>query len=94
MENKWLDSKGLKHLWEKITALISQKIDSVQARDRSIEVRNKREISVKISEESTNAVQLKDGLYVPKNHKLTLGEVVYDGSKDVSVPVYDGTYEP
>lgn len=26
------------------------------------------------------------------SHKLTIGEIEYDGSKDVSVPVYDGNH--
>lgn len=95
MDNKFLDSIGLKYLWKKILQLLDQKLDSVEAADKSILVASRRNISVKISNESSNALQLKDGLYVPKNHKLIFGahgEFVYDGTQDVTVPVYDGEY--
>lgn len=95
MDNKFLDSIGLKHLWQKILQLLNKKLESVEAADQSINVASGREISAKISSESSNALQLKDGLYAPKNHKLTFGAneaFVYDGTKDVTVPVYDGEY--
>lgn len=96
MDSKFLDSRGLKHLWSKFRSLLDEKIDSIEAADRSINVTSKRRVSVKISSESTNAIQLKDGLYVPKNHTLTFGaheDFTYDGTEDVKVPVYDGSYE-
>lgn len=34
-----------------------------------------------------------DGLLVSPLHKLTFGPYEYDGSKDISVTVYDGEYE-
>lgn len=33
-----------------------------------------------------------NGLYVAKQHKLTFGPYEYDGTKDVTVTVYDGEY--
>ena len=99
MSNKtFLDSIGVKHLWDKITTLIDKKIDSVEG-DDSIQVVESRKISVRISSAENNLFKVKpDGVYVapPVLHKLTFGageEYTYDGTKDVVVPVYDGSYE-
>ena len=81
-------------------------LQSVTNRDDSVEVSNGREIAAKISNAEGNVLQVKtdegeEGLYVPatqpvRMHKLTFGadkEYVYDGSEDVTVPVYDGTVD-
>ena len=102
VEKKFLDSVGLKYLWEKIKKRYDSKLDSVVGKDNSITVQDSRRIGVKISKATGNTLQLKnkqgeEGLYVPTpptNHKLTFGvaekQYVYDGSKDVTVPVYTG----
>ena len=81
-------------------------LQSVTNRDASVEVSNGREIAAKVSQAEGNILQVKsgqgeEGLYAPSTqpvrmHKLTFGadqEYVYDGSKDVTVPVYDGTVD-
>ena len=97
--NKFLDYSGVETLWRKIRERYDKKLDSVTNHDDSIEVTNGREISVKVSSSETNLLQVKpnEGLYVPnKMHKLTFGaggEFVYDGSEDITVPVYDGGHD-
>ncbi len=81
-------------------------LTSVTNHDDSVEVFDDREIAVRLSNAEGNILQVKtdggeEGLYVPasqpvKMHKLTFGlgqEYVYDGSADVTVPVYDGTVD-
>jgi hypothetical protein len=98
--NRWLNYVGLELLWSRIKKRYDKKLDSVESHDNTIRVVSGREIAVKVSNAENNAIQTKeDGLYVssiPTLHKLTFGaggEYVYDGSKDVTVPVYDGSYE-
>ena len=101
MAEKYLDYSGTDLLWRKIVRLLNRKIEEVKKSDDSVKVTNKNEIAVNISESEDNILQLVEGegLYVsstaPKMHKLTFGadkDYVYDGSEDVTVPVYGGDY--
>lgn len=100
MAEKYLNDSGVELLWRKIIKLLNRKIESVESADDSISVTNKNEVSVRISSSENNLLQLipGQGLYVQapsKMHKLTFGagqEYVYDGSEDVTVPVYNGEY--
>lgn len=96
-EKKYLDYSGVETLWQKIRKRYDKKIESVTNIDSSIEVKNSREIGVKVSSAEGNLLGVKQGLFVkaPTLHKLTFGankEYVYDGTEDVTVPVYDGEY--
>ena len=96
-DKKFLDYSGVEALWNKIRKRYDKKLDSVTNHDASIEVTNDREISVKVSSSEGNLLVVDQGLYVsaPVLHKLTFGageEYVYDGTKDVTVPVYDGSH--
>ena len=80
-----------------------QKLDNVISGDTSISVQDNNQIAVRISPVDGNGVQLKtatgeEGLFVNiaggVTHKLTFGyngEYIYDGSQDITVPVYSGT---
>jgi len=95
--NRYLDYSGTYELWRRIVKLCDKKLESVTPKDDSIVVTDKNKISVKISKAKNNLIKLKagEGLCVDSlmNHKLTFGadqEYVYDGSEDVTVPVYTG----
>lgn len=96
---KYLDTSGVETLWRKIRERYDKKLDSVTNRDSSIEVTSGREIAVKVSSTDDNLLEVKqDGLYSsrPVLHKLTFGadqEYIYDGTEDITVPVYDGTHD-
>ena len=103
-DEEYLDYEGLEIFWDRIKRRYDGKLDSVTNRDASINVTNRREIAVNISPAEGNALELKTkagerGLFVPATkslHKLTFGageEYVYDGSEDVTVPVYTGDIE-
>lgn len=98
--NRWLDYVGLELLWSRIKKRYDKKLDSVESHDSSIRVVSGRRIAARISDAENNAIEVKqDGLYVnsvPTLHTLTFGakeEYTYDGTKDVTVPVYDGDYD-
>ena len=99
MAEKYLDYSGTDLLWRKILKLINKKQDRIVAKDDSILISNDK-ISVNISESENNLLTLipGEGLYAQapsKMHKLIFGaggEYVYDGSEDITVPVYDGTH--
>ena len=99
MTEKYLDYSGVELLWQKVKQLTDKKLEEVKADDKSISVRDKNKIAVRISKSEDNLLSLKqDGLYSsrPVLAKLTFGakeEYTYDGTKDVTVPVYDGKYE-
>ena len=99
MAEKYLDYSGVELLWQKIKQLVNKKLDNVKPADKSINVKNSNEISANISKSEGNLLSVKqDGLYSerPVLHKLTFGakeEYTYDGTEDVTVPVYDGKYE-
>ena len=66
---KFLNSTGVGHLWEKIRDRYDSKLDNVTAGNDAISIANNNEISVVVSAESDNLLQLKTtgnkGLYVP-----------------------------
>lgn len=96
---KFLDYERLEIFWNIIKQRYDNRLSSVTNHDNSIEVFSDREIAVKISTAEGNLLKLdaQNGLYVgqPTLHKLTFGskqDYVYDGTKDVTVPVYTGDY--
>ena len=96
-EEKYLNYSGTDLLWKKILTLVNKKTSPVKNADESIKIVDDNVIAVNISESETNNLRLiEDGLYVPnKMHTLTFGahqQFVYDGSKDITVPEYDGTH--
>ena len=99
MTDKFLDYSGVELLWRKIKQLTDKKLEQVLPDDNSISVSDKNKVKVQISKSEDNLLSVKqDGLYSarPVLHKLTFGakeEYTYDGTKDVTVPVYDGKYE-
>lgn len=98
MADKFLDYSGVEILWGKIRRLLDRKLESVTNHDDTIEVTSGREIAVKVSSAEGNLLESRQGLYVkaPVLHKLTFGadkEYIYDGTEDVTVPVYKGEYE-
>ena len=95
---RFLDYSGVETLWRKIRERYDKKLDSVTNHDESIKVTDGREIGVNVSSSEGNLLQVKKGLYVaaPVLHKLTFGSdknYVYDGTEDVTVPVYKGEYD-
>ena len=97
MADKFLDYSGVETLWKKIRKLLDRKLESVTNRNDSIEVTSGREIAVKVSSAEGNLLKVNQGLYVaaPVLHKLTFGsdkQYVYDGTEDITVPVYNGEY--
>ena len=95
---RFLDYSGVETLWRKIRERYDKKLDSVTNHDESIEVTYGREIGVKVSSLEGNLLKVEKGLYVaaPSLHKLTFGSdknYVYDGTEDVTVPVYKGEYD-
>jgi len=96
--SKFVDYSGLEHLWERITQRYDKKLDEVKG-DDTIQVQDKDKLSVRISDKKDNLLSIDTGkgLYAsrPVLSKLTFGagkEYVYDGTEDVTVPVYDGSY--
>ena len=94
---RYLDYSGTDELWKRIVKLCNKKLDSVTNADDSIVVTDKNKIAVRISKSENNLLKVKagEGLSVESMvmHKLTFGgsqQFVYDGSKDVTVPVYEG----
>ena len=98
MVDKYMNGSDVELLWRKIKKLLDKK--TVTNADDSIQLTDNK-IAVKISASEGNALQLQSGkgLYVPSSgvmHKLTFGadqQYVYDGSTDVTVPVYLGNIE-
>ena len=95
------DYAGLERFWLRITQRYDKKLDSVTNKNNTVVVTNNNEIAVKIADDDRNNLMVKPGvrggLYVgaPVLHKLTFGsdkQYVYDGTEDVTVPVYDGEY--
>ena len=96
---KFMDARRVARLWAAITRRYDNRLESVTNHDDSIEVFSDREIAVKISSTEGNLLRVDTGkgLYVamPALHKLTFGskqDYVYDGTQDVTVPVYTGDY--
>lgn len=97
MKEKILDYSGVEQLWLKIKQLTEKQSEVVPA-DESITVTDNK-VAVNVSKSEGNTLSLKqDGLFAgrPVLSKLTFGsnqQYVYDGTRDIIVPVYDGTYD-
>lgn len=102
---KYFGKSSLKEFWERIKKILDRKIEYVTNKDNSVVVADKNRIAVRISPANGNAIEIKNipgeqGLFVPEQasvlqHKLTFGsdqDYVFDGSEDVTVPVYQGGY--
>lgn len=96
MADKFLDYSGVELLWQKIKQLTDKKLERVEAGDASVSVKDNNKVAVQISKSENNLLGLKqDGLYSarPVLNKLTFGAdkaYTYDGTEDVTVPVYQG----
>ena len=91
--NKFVDEKGLARFWERIKQRYDKKLDSVTNYDNTVEVHSDREIAVRVSSHKGNLLKAEqDGMVVEPLHTLSFGPYEYDGSKDVSVTIYDGEY--
>ena len=95
-QKRYLDYSGTDELWKRIVKLCNKKINVTNA-DDSIVVTEGNKIAVKISQSENNLLKVKagEGLSVESlvMHRLTFGgsqQFVYDGSRDVTVPVYEG----
>ena len=93
--------ESAEEFWRRIRRRYDRKLDSVEGADDSIRVTERRKIAVQISAAEGNQIQVRTGrgekgLYVPPRpalKKLTFGadkNYVYDGTEDVTVPVYKG----
>ena len=94
--------KGLStnDLTNELKATYDAKLNEIVGADHSVEVSGKNSINVKISQKNGNRLQVittdgEEGLYAPAAamHKLTFGSdraYEYDGSEDITVPVYGG----
>ena len=98
MADTYLNYAGTDLLWKKIVKLIDKKVKVVNS-DDSIRVTDNNKIAVRISASEGNMLQLKpgEGLYVSdtsvKLKKLKFGAdqvYEYDGTEEVTVPVYTG----
>ena len=98
MTDKYANRSDVELLWRKINKLLKRKLESVENADDSVKVSDNNKIAVNISASENNLLKLVpgQGLYVSnKMHKLTFGAketFVYDGSEDITVPVYNGEY--
>ena len=92
--NKFVSYERLERFWQRIKERYDKKLDSVTNKDETIVVSSGREISVRVSSNKNNMLEVETGkgLYVPKNHVLKFGPYEYDGTEDVIVTVYDGEY--
>jgi len=96
--SKYVSYAKLERFWQRITQRYDKKLDSVTNKDDTVEVLFGREIGVRVSPRTNNLLKVKDGegLYVAPMHKLTFGsdqDYTYDGSEDLTVPVYPGTVD-
>jgi len=90
---KFLNSTGVGHLWEKIIERYDSKLDSVTNANDSISVSNNREISVNISAEADNRLQLittgsNKGLYVSPVANQDTYSIVKDAASGDYAAVY------
>ena len=77
MDEKHIGKSTLKSLVAWIRRMLGKKLDSVTNRDDSIEVADRRELSVRISQAAGNRLQVKTswgekGLYVPPDEDLPI----------------------
>lgn len=91
---KFLDAVGTGHLWDRIKQRYDSKLDSVVAGNDAVSVSNNNEISIVISAEPDNALQLKTtgnkGLYVAA--QSTGESFTYNIVKDTTSPDYAAVY--
>ncbi|MBR6982145.1 MAG: hypothetical protein IKH75_01205 [Ruminococcus sp.] len=88
MAEKHFGKSNLISLIAWIRKQLSKKLDSVTNHDRTIEVTDRRNVSVRISQAEGNRIQNKDGVYMssaPVPNKLIIGEQEFDGSEEVEV---------
>lgn len=89
---KFLDLVGTGYLWSKIKDRYDAKLDEVTAANDSILVTNNNEVSVKISEEPDNVLQIKTtgnkGLYVPASANTESYEITKDPASGDYAAVY------
>ena len=62
---KFLDSTGIRYLWDKIKERYDNKIDNIVAEDSSVEIINNNRVHVKLSDAEGNILQVipEEGLY-------------------------------
>ena len=94
--SKYVSYDKLERFWQRITQRYDKKLDSVTNSDDTVEVLFGREIAVRVSPKKGNLLKVEkgDGLFVAPLHTLTFGSdknYTYDGSDDVTVPVYQGS---
>lgn len=94
--SKYVSYDKLERFWQRITQRYDKKLDSVTNSDDTVEVLYGREIAVKVSPKKGNLLKVEKGkgLVVDPLHTLTFGSdqnYTYDGSEDVTVPVYQGS---
>ena len=91
---KFLDAVGTGHLWDRIKQRYDSKLDSIVAGNDAVSVSNNNEISIVISAEPDNALQLKTtgnkGLYVAQ--QATGEAYTYNIVKSTSSPDYAAVY--
>lgn len=95
MNEKHVGESNLKSLIAWIRKQLSKKLESVTSNDHTINVEDKRKVSVRISRAEGNRIQVKtgygeDGIYVPEApvpNKLIIGDQEFDGSKEITVDV-------
>jgi len=95
---KFATYEAIERLWLRITQRYDKKLDSVTNKDETVEVNSGREIAVRVSSKKDNLLKVDPdkGLLVDKMHTLTFGSdknYTYDGTEDVTVPVYKGDYD-
>lgn len=102
----YFGNSNVQRFWRNLKRILDRKLESVTNKDNTVLVADKRKIAVKISPAEGNALTVKnipgeEGLFAAKGmqkleHKLTFGadqDYVFDGSQDVTVPVYQGTID-
>lgn len=96
--SKYVSYDKLERFWQRITQRYDKKLDSVTNSDDTVEVLFGREIAVKVSPRKGNLLKVDKGkgLVVDPLHTLTFGSdqnYTYDGTEDVTVPVYQGSVD-
>lgn len=100
---EYFSESGLQRFWRYLKQILDRKIESVSGKDNSINVVDKRKVGVKISPARGNTLKInnfpgEEGLYAESTigrleHKLVFGadrEYVFDGTRDITIPVYMG----
>ena len=95
MNEKHVGESNLKSLIAWIRRQLAKKLESVADDGHTINVEDKRKVSVRISRAEGNRIQVKtgygeEGIYVPEApvpNKLIIGDQEFDGSKEITVDV-------